>query len=110
MREYRRRAQVEATDEDSKRRGFDQERSKVRDRERFDRLLLALYLALWWAAQLGLRVIRGGRRRRFDRADRRDLGVVRLGRLGMEEALLHDHCPPLPFHHRQTGWRYAWLA
>jgi hypothetical protein len=111
VREYRRRVQVEATYEDGKSRGFDQERSKVRDRDRFDRLLLALYLALWWGAQLGLRVIRSGQRRQFDRADRRDLSVVRLGRLGLEEALAHDRCPPLLFHYRRhTGWRYAWLA
>jgi hypothetical protein len=109
-REYRRRVQVEATYEDGKSRGFGQEGSKVRDRERFDRLLLALSLTLWWVAQLGLRVIRAGRRRQFDRADRRDLSVVRLGRLGLEEAPGHDRCPPLPFHRRRSGWRYAWLA
>jgi hypothetical protein len=111
VREYRRRVRVEATYEDGKSRGFDQEGSKVRDRERFDRLLLALYLALWWVAQLGLRVIRAGQRRQFDRADRRDLSVLRLGRLGLEETLSRDHCPPLPFYHRRhAGWCYVWLA
>lgn len=110
VREYRRRTRVEATYQDGKTRGFNLERSRVRDLERLDRLLLALYLALWWAAQLGLRAIRTGRRRRFDRADRRDLSVVRLGRLELEERLLHDRCPPLPFHRRGQRWRYAWLS
>jgi hypothetical protein len=110
VREYRRRVHAEATYEDGESRGFDQERGKVRDRDRFDRLLLALYLALWWAAQLGLRVIRRGQRRQFDRTDRRDLSVGRLGRLGLEGQIMHERCPPLPFHHRRSGWRYAWLA
>jgi DDE family transposase len=109
-REYRRRARAEATYQDCKRRGFDVERSRVSDPARFDRLLLVLVLALWWAEQLGLRAIRAGHRRRFDRTDRRDLGVVRLGRRWLEELLLHDRCPPLPFHHRHGRWRYAYLA
>jgi hypothetical protein len=110
-REYRRRIRVEATYEDGKSRGFDQEGSKVRDRDRFDRLYLALALALWWGTQLGLRVIRTGHRRRFDRTDRREFSVLRLGRLSLEDRLQHDRCPPLPFHHRpDRGWRYAWLA
>jgi hypothetical protein len=102
-REYRRRVRVEATYEDGKSRGFHQEGSRVRDRDRFARLLVALALAMWWAEQLGLRVIRAGQRRRFDRADRRDLSVIRLGRLGLELLLLHDRCPPLPFHHHRSG-------
>ena len=54
-------------------------RSKVVAPERLDRLLLVLHLALWWAFGLGLQAIRNGTRRRFDRRDRRDLSVVRLG-------------------------------
>jgi hypothetical protein len=33
-----------------------------------------------------------------------------LGRVGLDNLILHERCPPLPFHHRQSGWRYAWLA
>lgn len=110
VREYRRRVRAEATYQDCKRRGWDIERSKVTDRNRFARLLLALHLALWWSQQLGLRVIRTGQRRRFDRADRRELSVVRLGRRWLDDELRHDRCPPLPFFRRHHRWRYAWLA
>lgn len=110
VREYRRRVRCEATYQDCKRRGFDVERSKLTDLTRIDRLLLALHLALWWGEQLGLRVIRTGQRRRFDRTDRRELSVLRLGRTVMQDDLDRDRCPPLPFHRRQQEWRYAWLA
>ncbi len=110
VREYRRRTHAEATYADCKRRGWNIERSKVTDPDRFDRLLLALHLALWWSEQLGLRAIRTGQRRHFDRAGRRDLSVVRLGRSYLTEEIWHDRCPPLPFHFRRDQWRYAWLA
>jgi hypothetical protein len=108
--EYRRRAHAEATYEDCKSRGFAIERSKLATPDRLDRLLLVVHLALWWGEQLGLRVIRGGLRRHFDRADRRDLSVLRLGRRFLLEELAHDRCPPLPFHFRNHQWRYTWLT
>lgn len=110
VREYRRRTTAEATYADCKRRGWNIERSKVTDLDRFDRLLLALHLAVWWSEQLGLRVIRTGQRRRFDRAGRRDLSVRRLAWCALMDDLWHDRCPPLPFHYRRDQWRYAWLA
>ena len=105
VREYRRRTRCEATYQDCKTRGFAIERSKITDRTRFDRLLLALPLALWWGMQLGLRVIRTGQRRRFDRPGRRDLSVLRLGRTVLRDDLDHGRCPPLPFHRRNDQWR-----
>lgn len=110
VREYRRRAHGEATDQDGQGRGFDLERSKRTDLVRLDRLLLALHLALWWGLQLGLRTIRHGRRRRSDRPGRRDLSVLRLGRLALLEADHHGRGPPLPFHRRDGTWRSIWLA
>jgi len=110
VREYRRRAQAEATYADGKRRGFDLERSKLATPDRLDRLLLVVARALWWGAQLGLRAIRRGLRDRFDRADRRDLSVLRLGRRFLVEELDHDRCPPLPFHRQHEQWRFTWLA
>jgi hypothetical protein len=68
-REYARRTRIEATFADTKRRGFDLERTKLVAHDRLERLILALALALWWATQLGSRVIRTGHRRRYDRAD-----------------------------------------
>jgi hypothetical protein len=110
VRDYRCRMRCEATYEDCKGREFHLDRSKLADLARLDRLLLALAVAYWWAEQLGLRVIRHGQRRRYDRADRRDLSVVRLGRIALQARLDAGRHPPLPFHRHGATWRYAWLA
>lgn len=109
VREYRRRAQAEATDQDCTARGFDLERSKVTDLARFERLLLVVHLAVWWAEQLGLRAIRSGARHRFDRRDRRDLSVLRLGRRWLADRLDQGRLPPLPFRHYASTWIFTWL-
>jgi hypothetical protein len=111
VREYRRRMRCEATYEDCKTRGFALDRSRLTKRDRLNRLLVAVVLASWWAEQLGLRVIRHGQRRRYDRADRRDLSVLRLGQAAMHEHLERGpRLPPLPFHRSHHSWRYTWLA
>lgn len=110
VREYRRRAHAEATYEECKSRGFSLARSKLAATDRLARLLLALSVALWWAHGLGQHVIRAGWRRRFDRSDRRELGLVRLGVLWMQRRLLTGHRPLLPFRQTTTGWRYRWLT
>lgn len=107
--EYRRRTHVEAFYADCKARGWNLEASKLRDRNRLNRLLLALVLALWWCHLLGQQVIRRGLRRQFDRTDRRDLSVVRLGRRWMGWLLDHDHLPPLPFRYHAQHWSCRWL-
>lgn len=106
--EYRRRTRIEATFQDCKRRGWNLEASKLEDLARLDRLVLAVVLALWWLSLLGLQVIRRGLRRRYDRADRRDLSVVRLGRRWLAEAHSHLAAPPLPFRHSTTDWSCRW--
>lgn len=108
VREYRRRVHCEATYEDAKSRGWHLEQTKLTDRARLNRLLLALFLALWWAELLGLRVVRRGLRRQFDRPDRRDLSLVRLGRRWLAFLLAHDRLPPLLFRHTASGWGAAW--
>lgn len=109
VREYRRRMLAEATFQDCKTRGWQLERSKLAA-ERLERLLIALALAFWWAHGLGLRAIHAGHRRRFDRPDRRDLSVIRLGWRWLDDLLAHDQRPPLPFRHPPAGWRFRWLA
>ena len=111
VREYRRRAHAEATYEDCKRRGFGIEHSRITDRDRLDRLLLVLHLALWWGTQLGLRAIRRGARHRYDRRGPRALSVLRIGRAALADVL--DRClraPPLPFHPTSAGLEFTWLA
>lgn len=109
VREYRRRTQVEAFYEDWKSRGWHLEASKLADRNRINRLLLALVLAIWWCHLLGLQVIRRGLRRRFDRSDRRDLSVLRLGRRWIQALLDAGDLPPLPFRYHDQGWSCRWL-
>lgn len=111
VREYRRRAHAEATYADCKTRGVNIEASRVRTLERLNRLLLVVHLALWWTTQLGLRAIRQGERWRFDRAGRRDLSVLRIGRAARADRL--DRLlqpPPLPFHRTSIGLVFTWLA
>ena len=110
VREYRRRARAEATYQDAKSRGFDLEQSKIAAVDRLERLLLALHLALWWAYGLGLQVVRTGQRSRFDRRDRRDLSLVRLGHTACTDALDRDQRPTLPLRHTRTGWMFRWRS
>jgi DDE family transposase len=109
VREYRRRMLAEASFQDCKTRGWQLERSKLAA-DRLERLLIAVALAFWWAHGLGLRAIHAGHRPRFDRTDRRDLSVIRLGRRWLDDLLAHDQRPPLPFRHPPPGWRFRWLA
>ncbi|CAN5581791.1 hypothetical protein BH24CHL1_BH24CHL1_02590 [soil metagenome] len=107
--EYRRRVQVEALYEDCKARGWDLEASKLRNFNRLNRLLLALVLALWWCHLLGQQVIRRGLRCQFDRPNRRDLSVLRLGRRWMDWLLDRGRLPPLPFRYHAQHWSCRWL-
>lgn len=108
--EYRRRMRIEATFQDCKRRGWNLEASKLEELMRLDRLLLAVFLALWWLELLGLQVIRRGLRHRYDRTDRRDLSVVRLGRRWLTERLRRAQPPPLPFRFQAPDWTCRWAC
>jgi hypothetical protein len=79
--EYRLRWRVESTFQDSKSRGWDWESSHIQAFDRINRLLLVLFLLLWWLAHLAATCIHHGKRARSDRADRRDKGIFRMGRL-----------------------------
>lgn len=110
--DYARRMRVESTFQDEKSRGWNLEVSLIEDRARLDRLLLALFVAMWWVAHLAASCIHHGKRDQFDRHDRRDKGIFRLGRLWLLDMLRRDratlaliHC--LPFHKTPTGWRFT---
>ena len=116
VREYRRRAHVEATYQDGKGRGVRLGRSRVglrpRDLDRLDRLLLAVALATWWLHGLGGRVVRAGLRPRYDRADRRDRSLIQLGRdhllAWLEGGAGRAWRSLLPFRTGPTGLVYRW--
>lgn len=110
VREYARRGRVDATFADGKRRGWGLEQSHVRQEAHLDRLLLVWHLAIWWLHALGLTVIRRGLRTQFDRHDRRDRSLLRLGRLWLLDEALHGRHPPLPFRATPTGLTYRGAA
>ena len=110
--QYAWRMRVEATFQDTKSRGWDLEASLIADRARFSRLLLALFLAMWWVSHLAASCIHHGKRERFDRHDRRDKGLFRLGRLWLLDILRRTKnraalkwC--LPFKKQANGWRFS---
>lgn len=110
LRRYRGRMRVEASFQDDKGRGFGVEVTHVRDRDHLERLLLVLSLATWWLARLGASCIHHGKRRIFDRPDRRDKSVVRLGRQWFLDILEQARTTAslarcLPFHRHANGWR-----
>lgn len=109
---YALRMRVEATFQDSKSRGWNIEASAVTEQDRLNRLLLGLFLALWWTSRLAAACIHHGQRARFDRRDRRDKGIFRLGRLWLLDMLRRItqstvlvRC--LPFSKQATGWRFT---
>jgi hypothetical protein len=111
-REYAVRMRVEATFQDSKSRGWNLEASRIADQSRLDRLLLALFLARWWVTHLAAACMHHGKRHWFDRHDRRDKGIFRLGRLWLLDILRRTRdvetllrC--LPFHRQGATWRFA---
>jgi len=107
---YRGRMRVEATFQDKKSRGFGLQLTHVRNRAHLDRLVLLLCLAIWWLARLGASCIHQGQRRHFDRTDRRDKSVLRLGRQWFLDIVERAPSPAslarcLPFHRHGTSWR-----
>lgn len=110
--EYGLRMRVEATFQDQKSRGWNLEASGVRDLARLDRLLLGLFVAMWWVCHLAASCMHHGERHRFDRRDRRDKGIFRLGRLWLLDILRRAPstgavCSCLPFTRRNNGWMFS---
>jgi hypothetical protein len=104
IREYARRARVEATFADGKTRGWGLEHSRLRDPVHLDRLLLVWHLALWWLHALGRQVMQRGLRPHFDRTDRRERSLIRLGWLWLHDCLWHDGALPLLVRPTTDGW------
>jgi hypothetical protein len=114
--EYAKRMRVEATFQDSKSRGWNIEASLVKDQARLDRLLMALFLAIWWISHLAASCIHHGYRVQFDRIDRRDKGIFRLGHLWILDILRrisNSSLAPatltrcLPFRKTPSGWAFS---
>src|SRR5260370_3854181 len=78
---------VESTFQDGKSRGWNLEASLIEDLRRLNRLLLAVFLAMWWVSHLAASCIHHGKREQFDRHDRRDKSIFRLGQLWLLDIL-----------------------
>ena len=109
---YALRMRVESTFQDSKTRGWNIEAAQLKMRQHLERLLLALFLAVWWVSHLAAACIHHGQRDRFDRHDRRDKGIFRLGRLWLHDILRRarnpaalSHC--LPFQQKKNTRKFA---
>ncbi len=112
IKEYRLRWRVESTFQDLKSRGWDWEESHVRRLDRVDRMLLVLFLVVWWLAHLAASCIHDGRRDRYDRHDRRDKSILRIGRLyllDLERKASHisDLRRSLLFRQSSSGWLFS---
>ena len=116
VQEYGWRMRVESTFQDAKSRGWDLEASLIADRERLDRLLLVLFVAMWWVIHLAASCVHHGQRDRFDRHDRRDKGLFRLGclwlrdilrRIGTSACAVATLTLCLPFRRTASGWRFS---
>jgi hypothetical protein len=112
IKEYRLRWRVESTFQDLKSRGWDWEESHVRRLDRVDRMLLVLFLGVWWLAHLAASCIHDGRRDRYDRHDRRDKSILRIGRLyllDLERKASHpsDLRRSLLFRRSSAGWLFS---
>jgi hypothetical protein len=112
IKEYRLRWRVESTFQDLKSRGWDWEESHVRRLDRVDRMLLVLFLVVWWLAHLAASCIHDGRRDRYDRHDRRDKSILRIGRLyllDLERKASHpsDLRRSLLFRQSSAGWLFS---
>jgi hypothetical protein len=112
---------VEATFQDMKSRGWDIECSGFREVDHLNRYLMVLFLAVRWVAHLGSACMEHGHRQRFDRADRRDKGLLRLGRLYLRFLLSQAEKKPaavraahlascLPLHRTKDGWRFSFVG
>jgi len=112
VQEYAWRRRVEATFQDSKSRGWKIEASWIVDRAHLDCLLLALFLAMWWTSHLAAACIHHGQRQRFDRVDRRDKSIFRLGMLWLLDILRRVRNRAslealFTFQKTYRGWRFA---
>jgi hypothetical protein len=96
--EYRRRTWEEELLRDCKSLGLEWDKSRVRDPERVERLLVVLTLALLWLLGLGQRVIRRGWRHEVDDRSRRTLSRVQLGLRWLKRQLVLGRRAPCYLH------------
>ena len=118
---YAMRMRVEATFQDIKSRKWCIESSQLCDTRHLNRWLLVIFLAFWWTTHLGASCKHHGHAKEFDRTDRYDKSLLRLGHLWIRylikranremrqksrvEQARMTNC--LPFHRTKDGLRFS---
>jgi len=98
---YKKRFRIETLFSDFKGRGFNLNKSQLRDPQRVDRLLIAVALAYIWMIYLGEIALKEGWDKIIHRTDRCDLSLFQLGvrllkRLLKQEHIIPQFCLVLP--------------
>jgi hypothetical protein len=118
---YAYRMRVEATFQDTKSRRWCIESSQLRDTRHLNRWLLIIFIAFWWTTHLGASCKHHGHAKAFDRTDRYDKSLLRLGHLWLKEMIKRANlglrqqsvveaprfANCLPFHRTKDGLRFA---
>jgi hypothetical protein len=118
---YAYRMRVEATFQDTKSRRWCIESSQLRDARHLHRWLFIVFLSFWWTTHLGASCKHHGHAKAFDRTDRYDKSLLRLGHLWIKQIIKNanyglrqgsaveaprlSHC--LPFHRTKDGLRFS---
>jgi hypothetical protein len=118
---YALRMRVEATFQDTKSRRWCIESSQLRDARHLNRWLFIIFISFWWTTHLGASCKHHGQAKAFDRTDRYDKSLLRLGHLWIKELIKRAnqamrvpsqiktlrmvHC--LPFHRTKDGFRFS---
>jgi hypothetical protein len=93
----------------------------LRDERHLDRWLLIIFLAFWWTTHRGASCKHHGHAKAFDRSDRYEKSLLRLGHLWIRELLkrakraMRQQAPVqvarlangLPFHQTKEGLRFS---
>jgi hypothetical protein len=96
--EYAARMHIEQGFRDDKSAGWQWERSRIKDPERAERLLLVLHLATLWCLSAGGWAVQTGQARRWVRPSRPAWSLFRIGWAWLRQALRRPE--PIPLHHR----------
>jgi hypothetical protein len=118
---YRFRMRVEATFQDTKSRRWCIESSQLCDARHLNRWLLVIFLSFWWTTHLGASCKHHGQAKEFDRTDRYDKSLLRLGHLWIRELIKRANqamrqqsrvetarmANCLPFHRTKDGLRFS---
>ena len=121
VKEYALRMRVEATFQDTKSRRWCLESGQMHRKEHLNRWLLIVFVAFWWTTHLGASCKHHGHASLFDRRDRSDKSVLRVGHLWLKELLKRANrsgtpqsriqaarlANCLPFHRTKHGLRFS---